>query len=183
MPRSLSTEAKDLRNELFSAQTLGKPIFTFDQLSTLIAGYVSNADPVLETNAADGQGRGSGVSSGGPCSCCGKPDHGWWKCKLVCGTCKLAFCPGRLQGKACVVHTADPVPDEVLNALPIPKQIPPGLHAQLVVANAKFNKRECASAEALSETPDDMPAPPEAAQRSACSASQDPIPSGVVFYS
>ena len=101
MPASLQKMADDFKTDIFKAQTLGKDVYTYDQLSALIAGIVNQA-PVPQANGAF-----KGVSK---CNICGK-DHHTTACKDKCPECKNQCCPGA-RGEECVV-CADEVPSNV----------------------------------------------------------------------
>ena len=129
MPPSLEKEAKDLRQDIFKAQTLGNSIFTFEQLAALIAGLVSTA-PVPAANVAQG---------GWKCAICGKTGCNVKTCTLKCDECDMSMCPGRFQNQACVVCADAPVPATIMGVFGRP--IKNDLREKLVEAHAKHHSK------------------------------------------
>ena len=127
MPASLAAEAKELRTKIFTAQTLGQPIFSYEQLSALIAGHVSAATPT----------RPLALAAERKCVICGATGHDLKTCSAKCDTCHLNFCPGA-RGKACVVAAEQP-PSGVRNALNLP--LPEHLAQKLIKAHTEYHAK------------------------------------------
>ena len=123
----LAKHAEELRKDIFTAQTLGKPIYTHAQLSALIAGYVDAAKP-LETN----------VSESRKCNICGEPGCHPGKCKAKCPKCNLNCCNGA-RGEPCeVMRTEAPTEATSKNANGFKK--PSWCLEKLIAAHTKYHE-------------------------------------------
>ena len=111
-----------------------QPLFTFDQISSLIAGHVHAAAPLVAAAS-----RFAGPQR---CPVCGQSGHGPNECTFNCASCRLNFCPGA-RGKECVV-IAKQFPAVVENALGRP--LIDNLLKKLKQAHAKYNKLPAPSA-------------------------------------
>jgi hypothetical protein len=128
---SLADAEKTYRRDIRKAETLGQPVYTFEQLASLVASELAKV-PAASAIA-------NASFSSNKCLGCGKLGHIARNCKEKCATCHNFFCPGRLPAKKCMVQSSEPIPAEVPNAIGI---MPEKLRLRLVEAHEKYHAGE-----------------------------------------
>jgi hypothetical protein len=145
---SLLKEAKSLRGDIWKADVLKQPTYTFDALASLAAIHMSKVGP-LTTNSTDTAKR---------CINCGRTGHNWRECKAKCSKCALPFCPAT-YGKPCAA-SADTVPDEIYNA--IGKPVPDWIKAKITARHKELHQLVTNSTFTAETEPDEYPSDDEA---------------------